>query len=95
MSTELKVVYAALDAAAATASAAAGDIQIGSRIRQGSGNANLGSDTVASALSSATSQQAQRSDLAAESLRAVAKFPLQAKQSYSDQDAALAGATKR
>lgn len=95
MSAELKVVYAALDAAAAKVSAAADDIQIGARVRQGAGNAELGSDAVASALSNATAQQAQRSDLAAESIRAASKFPLQAKHSYSEQDAALAGAAAR
>ena len=92
MSAELKVVHAALDAAAAKVSAAADDIQIGARVRHGSGNAELGSAAVASALTNATAQQAQRSDLAAESIRAVARFPLQAKRLYSEQDAVLAGA---
>lgn len=95
MSGELKVVYAALDAASAKVSAAADDIQIGARIRQGSGNAELGSDAVASALSNATAQQTQRSDLAAESVRQASKFPLHAKQSYSEQDSTLAGAAAK
>jgi hypothetical protein len=88
----LRVVDAALDAASATVSAAADDIRIGARIRHGSGNAELGSDRVASALFTATSQQVQRSDLAAERVRQAAEFPLHAKQSYAEQDSALARA---
>ena len=95
MSGELKIVYAALDAASAKVSAAADDIQIGARIRQGAGSAELGSDVVASALSNATAQQVQRSDLVAENVRVAAKFPLQAKQSYQAQDSALAGAAAK
>ncbi|SBN62909.1 hypothetical protein GA0004736_1821 [Curtobacterium sp. 9128] len=95
MGGELKVVYAALDAASAKVTAAADDIQIGSRIRQGAGDAELGSDAVASALSNATAQQVQRSDLVAENVRVAAKFPLQAKRSYQEQDSALAGAAAK
>ncbi|WP_144764011.1 hypothetical protein [Curtobacterium sp. 9128] len=95
MSGELKVVYAALDAASAKVSAAADDVQIGARIRHGSGNAELGSSAVASALSAATAQQVQRSDLVADNVRVAAKFPTQAKQSYAEQDSALAGAAAK
>lgn len=95
MSSELKVVYAALNAASAKVAAAADDIKIGARIRQSSGNAELGSDAVASALSNATTQQSQRSDLAAESIQQASKFPLHAKQSYSEEDSSLAGAAAK
>lgn len=90
MSGKLKVSYAALESLSTSVTSAGDDIEIGSKIEGGQGNAEIGSDVVADALTNATRQQVQRSQIAAESVRAAGKFPLAVKQSYADADAAHA-----
>ncbi|WP_148286264.1 MULTISPECIES: hypothetical protein [unclassified Curtobacterium] len=92
MSGKLRVSYAALESLSTSVTSAADDVEIGSKIEGGQGNAEIGSDVVADALSNATKQQVQRSQIAAESIRAAGKFPLSVKQSYADADAAQAQA---
>lgn len=92
VSGKLKISYAALEALATKVTSAGDDIEIGARIRAGQGNTELGSDVVSNALSDATRQQVQRSQIAADSIRAAGKFPLTVKRSYADADAAQAKA---
>lgn len=92
MSGKLKISYDALDALSTKVTAAGDDIEIGSKIESGQGNAELGSDVVSGALRDATTQQVQRSKIAADSIRDAGKFPTSVKRSYADADAAQAQA---
>lgn len=91
----VRISYASLDTLSAAVTRAGDAIEIGARIRSGQGTGAIGSDTVANALSTATTQQVQRSVIVAEAVRAAGVFPRTVKRSYQDADSAQASAVSR